>query len=827
MTQQIKSDSRKSSDQQIKSLFQKQVAGFINNSPLGAHYYKLTKAGLIFEGGNRAADKILQTDHRKIRGLTIEEAFPGLSETKLPSIYKNIALNGGNWSSEEVQYTSENLARYYQVNAFQTAPGYMIAMFTDITPLKNYELALKLKNQKLQVAEEELREKNNKLYELNQLLSQQNIQLKEIYTQLQESEEKFRIAFKTSPDAVNINTIPEGAFVDINEGFTRLSGYTWEEVKGRTSQELNLWVDQADRERLFNGLKENSRVENLEIRIRLKNGAIRTAVISASILRYQGSDYTLTVTRDLEEILAARESIRESEARFRQFAENIDDVFILTEGDRLLYINQAFERKFGHSRERLIQSASNIRDIICPDDMPAFEELTKTWQKSDTEFLSRQLRIKDSRGGLRWAWMRLTAIFNGRNERYRTAIIISDITQQKEYELELQKAKEKALESDNLKSAFLANLSHEIRTPMNGIIGFSGLLTKDAPPDSQSSQYVEIISKCSDQLLHIIDDLIDISHIEANQMKVYETDCNLVTLIDDLYLMYTKELVKANKASSVQLIKKIELDEHELTILTDEFRLRQVLMNLLNNAVKFTHEGYISFGISREEPDMLKFSIADSGIGISDELAEVIFKPFRQVEHNHTRIYGGTGLGLSISKGLVKLLGGRIWLESKPESGSVFYFTIPHRKPASQDTFVKASHIDKKSIQGEGKTVLIVEDDDLNFAFLQEILAFTNMRIMQAKDGLEAVDKAVKHNPNLIIMDIRLPRLNGMEATRMIRERGIQVPIIAQTAYAMAEDKNKCLDAGCDDYISKPINRDVLLKKIAYHLQRKATSPEP
>ena len=437
-----------------------------------------------------------------------------------------------------------------------------------------------------------------------------------------------------------------------------------------------------------------------------------------------------------------------------------------------------------------------------------------------SEHLSGQIRLilKDQR--TRWVWVRLFPILGKNGELYRVAGIASDITLQKEYEDELKAATKKAMESDQLKSAFLANLSHEIRTPMNGIVGFSGLLLNQEIQRDTRKIYVDVINNCSAQLLHIIDDMVDISKIEANQMSINKDICSINELLDELYTFFSQQLKLEQKTGiSLHLFK--DRDDSSCNIVTDPFRLRQVLMNLLNNAVKFTHAGTINFGYSINNLRDILFYVKDTGIGIEDDLKEEVFKPFRQADLHASREYGGAGLGLSISKGLVKLLGGSIWYTSEPGKGSEFCFTIPFVEPVSHSAGEKKSLNEPGNENWNVYTALIVEDDEVNYLLLEEVLKIKEFKIIRAFTGVDAVDLARNCHPDIIIMDIRLPVMNGLDATRKIREGGNNVPIIAQTAFAMAEDRELCLQAGCNDYISKPIKRDVLIKKISACLNSK------
>lgn len=655
-----------------------------------------------------------------------------------------------------------------------------------------------------------------KLTLLNELLKQQNEQLKQAYALLKESEEKFRLAFKTHPDALNIIRLSDGMYIEVNEGFTHLTGYTPEDIKGKTSIEVNIWNDIHDRHRLISELRKNGKVENLEAKFRFKDGSIHHGLISASIITLTYEDYILSVIHDLEEMVKERVSARESEKRLMQFADQIDDVFWIAERDRILYFNSSLERNFGYNQEEFIRKLPELHKIVYPDDLPVFNELKSSWLNEKVQTNMQQLRVYDSTGNIRWIWIRLFPIVGATH--FRIAGMVSDITTLKVIENELRIAKEKAQESDQLKSAFLANLSHEIRTPMNGIIGFAGLLMREVKNTAVSEKYIDMINKCAEQLLRIVDDLVDISKIEANHMTINNAKCNVASIIDDLYVLFSQELDRSGKAD-IMLVKQYDPMLKAEDMYLDEFRIRQILMNLLVNAIKFTEKGAIEFGFFKEDNQRLVFYVKDTGIGIPEEKLDGIFKPFIHFNEDAIKAQNGAGLGLSICKGLITLMGGNIWVESEPGIGSTFSFSLKYERV--QVPVHEAIPPAKVYQAWKGKKVLIVEDDDMNFVYLAEILSSSNMQIIRAENGLEAVEKTMSEKPELIIMDIRLPLMNGLDATRQIRSSGNKTPIIVQTAYAMSEDKQVCMNAGCDDYISKPIHKDLLLKKIAYHMHKK------
>lgn len=378
----------------------------------------------------------------------------------------------------------------------------------------------------------------------------------------------------------------------------------------------------------------------------------------------------------------------------------------------------------------------------------------------------------------------------------------------------LKKAKEKAEESNRLKSAFLANMSHEIRTPMNGILGFAELLQEQGLTGEEQQAYLRIIEKSGNRMLDIINDLVDISKIESGMMSADLDKVNINDQLDSAYAFFKPEV----ESKGLQLVCKMRLPIKEAVITTDSVKSYSILINLLKNAIKFTNEGLIEFGCEKKGA-YLEFFVKDTGVGIPKYRQKAVFERFIQADISDKMARQGAGLGLSISKAYAEMLGGKIWLESEEGQGTISYFTLPYKDEMLLEN-IETKSVDRQwnEPQIRNLKILIAEDDDISARLIEKEMKIFSREILEANNGVEAVDLCHK-NPDidLIMMDLKMPVMNGIEAIKEIRQFDKKVIIIAQTAYALSGDRELAIDAGSDDYISKPIMKNNIYELIQKH----------
>ena len=386
-----------------------------------------------------------------------------------------------------------------------------------------------------------------------------------------------------------------------------------------------------------------------------------------------------------------------------------------------------------------------------------------------------------------------------------------------------------ALIASKAKSEFLANMSHEIRTPMNAIIGFSDLLAEEELTDEQKRD-INIIRESGQNLLRLIDDILDFSKIEAGQLNTELIDCSLGKMLNSVGSLMRPKATEQGLAFEI-----LEGDGLPAQICSDSTRLQQCLINLIGNAIKFTEQGHVHVNISLEDKEgqaYIRFDIEDTGIGIPKSKRETIFDSFTQADGNTTRKFGGTGLGLTITKQLAELLGGQLSLTSEEGKGSVFSLTIPANVDVTQQPLLDRQNIAGHMEPGHGEieelqfsgNILVAEDSLTNQMLTKLLLERLGLQVTIVEDGNQAVEKVEADSFDLIFMDMQMPHMNGYEATRKLREKGITTPIVALTANAMKGDDKKCFEAGCDDYLAKPIDRRELLKAIGKYLSSRESA---
>jgi len=523
-----------------------------------------------------------------------------------------------------------------------------------------------------------------------------------------------------------------------------------------------------------------------------------------------------------------KENLRESERRLSEILKSSNVVAVLLDKEnRISFCNQYFLDITGYTNQEVVQQ--NYFDLFIPENVRQkvvesinqFLEGDNSLKIHENSILTKSgelkiikwdnTRLLDANGnitGIAGIGINITAL--KKNEQSlinQNEIIALQNERYRELNEELIHAKEKAEESNRLKTAFLANMSHEIRTPMNGILGFADLLKAPELSGDKQKNYISLIEKSGNRLLGIINDLVDISKIESGQMGIKLSSVNINDLIRNLVHFFHPEASR----KGLEISWKSALTEQASLISTDQEKIYAILTNLIKNAIKFTDSGFISITCNLED-DNLCIRIEDSGIGISDENQEIVFERFSQADFASNRKHEGAGLGLAITKAYVEMLGGSIRVISSSGKGSVFIFNIPYIAQAVSTININTVET-TDNIPLQGLKILIAEDEEIIDTYISMVISKYCSEILHAQTGVEAIEIA-KANPdlNFILMDMRMPHLDGYGATRAIREFNKDVVIIAQTAFAMTGDKEKALEAGCNDYITKPINGNRLLE---------------
>lgn len=625
-------------------------------------------------------------------------------------------------------------------------------------------------------------------------------------TALTKSEEKYRFMFANNPQPMWIYDLDTLAFLEINDAAIQHYGYTKEEFLSMTIKDIRPAEDLV---LLLNNIAKTSgeSYTSGEWRHLKKNGEIIIVEIISHALEFNNRKARHVMINDMTLRRKAEKELRKLSRAVEQSPNSV----IITNPDGIIeYVNQPTLTLTGYSKEELIGQTPRIFST----GEKSNDEYKLLWQaiKSGKDWFG-EFHNKKKNGELYWESASISPIFDKSNQIINFLAIKKDITESKKLSDDLIIAKERAEESDRLKTAFLLNISHEIRTPMNGILGFAELLKEPGLSGDTQLEYIDFIKKSSDRMLNIITDIVDISKIESGQMKVMISETNINAQIRNIHSLFLIEC--QNKG--IELNSTAALTDEESIIMSDRAKIFSILVHLLKNALKYTEKGTVEFGYTLKTeggPGLLEFYVKDTGIGIPRNRQQAIFDRFVQADIADANAYQGAGLGLSISKAYAEMLGGNISVKSEVGVGSTFYLTLPFNS-INKSIGDKKHEITSNQAADTIKKikVLIVDDDESSAMFMSVLLKKNAKEILTAQNGLEAVE--MYHNNtdlDLIMMDMKMPVMDGFEATRQIRQFDKNVIIIAQTAYGLSGDREKAIDAGCNDYISKPVSASNLIK---------------
>lgn len=645
--------------------------------------------------------------------------------------------------------------------------------------------------------------------------------------QIKENEEKYRTLVESADEGILI--LQKGIIVFANSLLRNKmgGGYTNEELIGYHYLEF---IPPKERERIVQyGQKRflsPDKIKRYETKAIRKDGSLLMIEVNASIFEYAGENAVMVLLRDITDRKKAEKALLKSKREAEQQEQFLEKVFdsapeimmLLDEHNRIIRLNQAGRKRINKTMEEVkgLRFGEAFDCISLPEHgatcgngnsckhcqiRTAIEDVVE----SGAECFKKEMPIQiiTDRGLETLTILLSTVRLYARNKK-STLLTIDNISERKALEDELLKAKERAEESDRLKSAFLANMSHEIRTPMNGIIGFSELMKEPVLTEENRTRFANIIINSSKQLLGIVSDILDISRIETGQMELHEENVNLTEILNETHEFH---LLNAQEKG---LELNLEMNESSAIpkVCIDPHKLKQILDNLISNAIKFTNAGHITIGYTLKG-EFLEFYVKDTGIGIEASEQKSIFNRFQQANRTIAKNFGGNGLGLAICNSLCQLLGGKIWLTSEPGKGTTFYFQLPYHPIVSSVNKSNTASRSKEISFSTEPTILVAEDTDMNFQLIEELLTSFTPKIIRVTNGKEAIRQCRDNQDiDLVLMDVKMPELNGYDATTAIKLMRPNLPVIIQTAYAFAGEEELAREIGCDAFLPKPIKHD-------------------
>jgi PAS domain S-box-containing protein len=770
-----------------------------NNINSGVAVYEVKDSGrdFVFKDFNRAGERIDHDNRERLIGKSIFEVRPGVEEFGLIDVFRKVWQTGRPAHHPVTLYEDRHLVGWYENYVYKILPNEIVTVFENVTERKR--------------AEEKLRE----------------------------SEKKYRDLINGMNDTVWVIDF-DTTILDVNNTAINVLGYSREELLSMKISDID--VDMTPEQ--IQGLASNmpkDQVQVFETWHTTKDGRKLPVEVSSSLVSYAGKTVVMSITRDITKRKKAEEALRRSEDKYSKAFDASPNVLVISRlADGLIIeTNNSWERLFGYSREETIgQSSLELGLFVNPAD----RQLAATQLRVQGYVHDFEIEIRHKSGEVRQAILSLELI-EIENEPCMLTII-HDITERKKYEKELQTlnteleqrvaARTEQLVQTNIelehanraKDEFLATMSHELRTPLNSILGLSETLLerRSGSLNAKQKEFLQTIETSGHHLLELINDVLDLSKIEAGKLDFYPQVVDIDALCRSSLGFVKEQAMRKSITISHQN------DGTDTRIYADPRRLKQILVNLLTNAVKFTPEhGQVELQVhTNVEDDLIQLSVTDNGIGIAPEDLQRLFQPFVQVDSSLNRQFEGTGLGLALVQKLTDMHGGSVQVESEVGIGSRFTINLPWRKDIAAQQEIIESGGELQVGEGIGKAkstsrgtfehgkVLLVEDNMANILTMGDYLKNHGYQVAVAHDGLEAIEKAEETDPRVILMDIQMPAMDGLEAIHRLRRnpRFKTTPIIALTALAMPGDRERCLEAGADEYMSKPVSLKELVKTI-------------
>ncbi|OWQ88394.1 hypothetical protein CDN99_16165 [Roseateles aquatilis] len=627
---------------------------------------------------------------------------------------------------------------------------------------------------------------------------------------LRRSEALLSHLFATSPDVVTLSETASGRYVMVNKTFELVSGYGADEVLGRTTQEMGIWQDIGERERLLEALRLHGRVSDMSATFVNRRGQLIPMLLSAAPFVMDGMSYLVVNSRDVSDTERTR-------LVHAAILENASIGIALTRDQRFVQANRLVEEMFGWPLGGLIGQSGGVVWPSTEDYEAVGRDLGPRLASGEQVEVERLMRRRD---GSRFLCRILArAVDPNHPSRGGTIWIMEDVTDRRRVEAALAQAKDEAQAANRAKSAFLANISHEIRTPLNGLVGLARLLQQPDLPVDTRSHYLDQMVDSAESLSGLMSDILDLSKIEAGRLTLETVPFALRDMLATMRMGYLTLAQARGLAFGIDVE-----DAVPAWVVGDPVRTRQILSNYLSNALKFTEQGSVAVRVRRHDEHRLRIEVSDTGPGIAEPMQARLFEPFTQADESTTRRYGGTGLGLSICRELAALMGGTVGVDSQPGAGATFWAELP--LPAAPAPMSTQRRAPSEEAELSGRRILMVEDNPVNMMIAVAMLEQWGAEVSQASDGSQAVEAvhaaaSVGKPFDAVLMDVQMPVMSGHEATRQLRQRydGEELPIIALTAAALVQERDEALAAGMNEFLTKPIDaqrlRQVLVRLTA------------